>query len=660
MIIGLTKSKTRCNLYFKGETGVEYIKKLGESDTTNLAYDDTDDNNLRYIGANPNNYVRFNDELWRIIGVLKVKTENGTTEERLKIIRTNGIEGQKDFTKFSWDYKLTNVGSSTSEYGSNDWTDSQLKDMLNGIYYNSTSGDCYFGKSEASQCDFSGNSNLPRGLNAKSRAMIDDNVIWSLGGFNTADVTAKAMYGYERENRIYSNRVNEWSKTTDVGNMHNGVGLLYPSDYGYAVGGNEKSNCLLKNISDYHNGKCRENDWLYTKDYEWTITPISTLASVLFGINSGGYIYDNYYAYGTLGVMPVVYLKSDVRITSGTGEVNSPYVLYYDEPLTEYIEDQAKVDLTNLAYDDTKDKNLRYIGSSPNNYVDIGDRDSDGNPILWRIIGVMNNITNFNDGEKQESLVKIIRADIIGSYSWDNSPLDVNSGNGVNEWSQADVMKLLNPKEAYLDNPTIGASLYWNKESGNCYKGTVGNNTACDFTSSGLSDGAKLKFTKARWNTGTYETYDDLNNIPSASYEAERSNNTGKICDFSNLCNDEVERTTTWDGYLALMYPSDFGYAVGGETRNDCLMQSLYNWDLEICKKNDWILLPSNQWTITPVPVSFLAYSAVYINSKLQESNTHVHIAHAIRPAGYLKSTTKIIENDKENYGSKENPFIIY
>ena len=35
-----------------------------------LVYDETKDNNLRYIGVNPNNYVSFNDELWRIIGAV--------------------------------------------------------------------------------------------------------------------------------------------------------------------------------------------------------------------------------------------------------------------------------------------------------------------------------------------------------------------------------------------------------------------------------------------------------------------------------------------------------------------------------------------------------------------------------------------------------------
>ncbi len=60
----------------------------------------TDDNNLRYVGANPSNYIYFNcsttnlDEMndstcekWRIIGVFNnIEDENGKKESRVKIV----------------------------------------------------------------------------------------------------------------------------------------------------------------------------------------------------------------------------------------------------------------------------------------------------------------------------------------------------------------------------------------------------------------------------------------------------------------------------------------------------------------------------------------------------------------------------------------------
>ncbi|HCY43887.1 MAG TPA: hypothetical protein DHU33_00440, partial [Firmicutes bacterium] len=78
------------------------IAELAATDTTNFASDDPD-NNIRYIGANPNNYVYFNCsdysnqsdstcEKWRIIGVFKNMTkEDGSKEDLVKIIRDDSL-----------------------------------------------------------------------------------------------------------------------------------------------------------------------------------------------------------------------------------------------------------------------------------------------------------------------------------------------------------------------------------------------------------------------------------------------------------------------------------------------------------------------------------------------------------------------------------------
>ncbi len=47
---------------------------------------------IRYIGKNPNNYVQFNGELWRIIGVMKdIENADGTKEDKVKLIRSESI-----------------------------------------------------------------------------------------------------------------------------------------------------------------------------------------------------------------------------------------------------------------------------------------------------------------------------------------------------------------------------------------------------------------------------------------------------------------------------------------------------------------------------------------------------------------------------------------
>ncbi len=328
--------------------------------------------------------------------------------------------------------------------------------------------------------------------------------------------------------------------------------------------------------------------------------------------------------------------------------------------IAECIKNNANLDTTNLWTDDTSEANIRYVGAneSVDNYIDIGDKDSEGNPILWRIIGVMNNITNLDNGGQQESLVKIIRADSIGNYSWDSSASGINSGYGVNEWSQADLMKLLNPQEVYSGTPTIGGSLYWNRGSGNCYNSYYEANTTCNFTSRGISETAKNKIAKIRWNTGTFATYNTSDWTARATYEAERGSHNGKEQCTGNgggtNCDDEVLRTTTWEGYIGLMYPSDYGYAVGGEVRNTCLGKSMYDYNEGSCNTNDWLTPSSTTWTMTPSPYSSSAGRVFYVSSSGYVDNYGAGNARGVQPVVYLSSSVKIIDGN----GKKGTPFI--
>ena len=332
------------------------------------------------------------------------------------------------------------------------------------------------------------------------------------------------------------------------------------------------------------------------------------------------------------------------------------------------MKENASLDTINLAYDGkeilgeelgTNDNNLRYIGANPNNYIDIGDRDNEGKPILWRIIGIMNNITTLDNDEKQESLIKVIRASNIGQYSWDSSTLSINKSYGVNEWSQSDVMKLLNPNTVYNENPSIGESLYWNKVSGNCYSDSNEMNVLCDFTSSGLSEEAKIKIAKVRWNTGTVgEPYDENKITSQYMYEGERSAHNGKEqCEGKGEieCNDDVPRTTTWDGYIGLMYPSDFGYAVGGNVRGTCLEKSMYDYKNESCNTYDWLKLNNHPWTMISSTFPSLANIVFFIHSTGYVFTNYCHNAHGIFPVAYLKSNVKIINGN----GTIDNPFIL-
>ena len=277
----------------------------------------------RYAGSNPNNYVSFNNEIWRIIGLVNVKV-GSSVEQRLKIVRTDGVKDQKAIGNYYWD---------TSN---NNWTTSKLKDMLNGIYYESSTGNCYDKGTGTSQCDFYTETKLPKGLDDTAGNMIDKEVIWNIGGSASwNDVTVKMFYERERGTSTGSSNTYpaEWSSETDVGEKYNGIGLIYPSDYGYATNGGSigRETCFAKELCNWdhenYKSECGGTDWLKpTSGFLWTLSPNSSNSTDVFYVTSSGFVYNHKASYAG-GGWPVGYLTKNVTITSGEGTMDSPYEL---------------------------------------------------------------------------------------------------------------------------------------------------------------------------------------------------------------------------------------------------------------------------------------------------------------------------------------------
>ena len=314
-------TRVKCSLYFKKRTFAESLVDCGALSkdagtcikenyylTDEVVDDETVDNNLRFIGSDPDNYVWFNDELWRIIGVMNnIDDGTGNIETRLKIIRSEPI-GQ-----YSWDY------NSDGSYG-NDWSTSTLMNLLNtGAYYNSTIGSYYNNSTTTTTVDFTST-----GLTQEAKEMIN-NAVWNLGGSSTYnDVTTDMFYERERKTEVYNNNPATW-----VGK----IGIMYVSDYGYATGGNitDREECLKTALYNWYNAdfstdSCFKNNWLYnSKGTQWTIVSYPYEFGV-FRVYSNGGIGPNPTMYSDY-VSPVSYLSSHIRITSGVGTKEQPYLL---------------------------------------------------------------------------------------------------------------------------------------------------------------------------------------------------------------------------------------------------------------------------------------------------------------------------------------------
>ena len=293
-----------------------------------------------------------------------------------------------------------------------------------------------------------------------------------------------------------------------------------------------------------------------------------------------------------------------------------------------------------LKKDNTEDQNIRYYGSDPNNYVSFNNE-------LWRIIGVFGNN------------VKLVRSESLGNLSWDSSASSVNNGWGVNEWSQSALKNYLN-------------TMYYGGTSVTCYNGQNKKEVTCPTGT--IDETAKTLIDNYTWNTGAITWNDativnqeagELKTIP--FYNAERGSVIGKICTSDSDCNDSVERTTKWTGYIGLPYVTDWAYA----SSESVCETNMWDGDIDTthgrfnmtCKNNNWMNYSKETSTYT------YAYSMSPCTYSFSDGASHVWnvgnmgyvsfgsaaYSYAVVPSIYLKSNV-LIENGT---GTSSDPYIL-
>ena len=119
--------------------------------------------------------------------------------------------------------------------------------------------------------------------------------------------------------RVFANNAATWTGK---------IGLMYPSDYGYTVDSQYWTNTMIG--SKGFTSTVVGTSWLQKKanhsSYEWFLSPSSNKSDCVAYWSGSGYVY-YYSAISISGARPTLYLKSNVGITSGTGESGSPYEL---------------------------------------------------------------------------------------------------------------------------------------------------------------------------------------------------------------------------------------------------------------------------------------------------------------------------------------------
>ena len=299
-----------------------YIMDLYDNEETRtsngLKKDNTPDQNIRYYGSNPNNYVSFNNELWRIIGVFG---------NNVKLVRSEKLG------YLSWDSSESSVNYG---WGVNEWSQSDLKNYLNTMYYGGTTVTCYGGtKNSTTTCPTNKLDNTSKGL-------IDYHT-WNTGAINMGDVYDSTTESFDTVEFYNAERGTVNGKICSSGTYCNDtvtratewigyIGLPYVTDWAYASSEND---CNTKiDVSSTYTYKCKNNNWMHhgtTMDIEdatWVMSPgaFPDYASYVWYVLGGGIAVDNYAAH-PLSAFPTIYLKSNIIIESGKGTSSDPYIL---------------------------------------------------------------------------------------------------------------------------------------------------------------------------------------------------------------------------------------------------------------------------------------------------------------------------------------------
>ena len=266
---------------------------------------DLDGGNIRYYGANPNNYIYFNCsdysnqtsstcETWRIIGVFdgKLKITNPT---------------KNDFY-FPFDYDKNDDGTSTT-YDSN-WSTSTLQKLLNNGYYNNTIGEITYYFTDSSLRERNNTKNMSNiGLkNVDTRKLISSEK-WYLG----------SNYGLQFANEVYvAERSNISCEDCNYDVIWNGnIALPYLSDFGYAGDFNA---CNVSTISSNCKG------WMLFSSMNYWLLSIDTATTIMYYNFFYGNIQANLSSVSYI-VLPTLYLIPDIKIVGGTGTSDNPYLI---------------------------------------------------------------------------------------------------------------------------------------------------------------------------------------------------------------------------------------------------------------------------------------------------------------------------------------------
>ena len=313
--VKLLMSQSKGNEWEAGAEGLYATNSYTASDGTTKYHD------YRYVGADPNNYVWFNNDMYQIIGVFDENSHGKTGQYLVKLIMANPLGA------FNWGvYNSSNTSGTYSDYN-NDWTGNttgikaNLNVLFNEYFLNSTNTSSTYGAC-SNWTYFESNTNyrtndcsdiVGYGIDSSALNSIETTT-WYLYG-SDSNQSKQNWYLCERGgNSCTGANSGAYSTTTDAK-----IGLMYLSDYLYASSYYTSSDTTTGDAQYFGN-----KNWLY-KGNEWTLTPYASASYGVWRVNLGSV--NSTATHFPHSSRPSFYLKSTVSISGGDGTFANPYII---------------------------------------------------------------------------------------------------------------------------------------------------------------------------------------------------------------------------------------------------------------------------------------------------------------------------------------------
>lgn len=295
MLLNITSTKTvetkNIVMLNSKELAASQLTKKVVATGDGLYKDTYEDGKYIYKGTNPNNYIKFNSELWRILSVEK----DGT----LKLIKNNNIGNQLFSNSFSRKEGYCLQGNAP-DWGCNAW------DKNNNFVNESYSGTV----TKEAELNTYLNIDYYNTFKEEDKKLIKNHA-FAIGPVNPKENLQQQI---TKENSL-----------TWTGN----VGLISVSEFLKA--NTNISSCQTMDLNNTNVETCKQTNYLANQSY-WTISPENNSTHTVFTVSSGQL--SSYLAYDSFTVVPALYLKSDIFL-KGSGTQTTPYEIANENSITE-------------------------------------------------------------------------------------------------------------------------------------------------------------------------------------------------------------------------------------------------------------------------------------------------------------------------------------